>query len=651
MGLAQTVMTPFDKLLNAEQLAAATAADGPLLVLAAAGTGKTRTLVYRVACLVERGVPPSALLLLTFTNRAAREMLERAQEVAGAVVGQVWSGTFHHICHRFLRRHATRLKYPNAFLILDRDDARSVIDDCVQGLKLKHRDFPRREVLNSLFSNAANRVLPIEDVIDENLSELAVDPMDIVRVHEAYQIAKAKLGLMDFDDLLVNGLRLLDEHPDICRSYQEQFRHILVDEYQDTNLLQSRFVDALGVLHRNVMAVGDDFQCIYTWRGADFRNIMEFPKRYPDAQIVKLEQNYRSVPEVLAVANACIAGNPEQFQKTLRPTRPPRNRPRVFYLRDGQEQADVVVELMRRYRADGCALRDMAVLYRAHFHSIELQVALSRAGLPHQVVSGVGVFEQAHVKDVLAFLRVAENPNDRLAFDRLLGMLYGLGPRSTATYWQKLGSAFDCRDERQRQKLLDLVKPAARVEWAAIDALLGDYHARNWGANGAEAIDRFQEAFYAHHLARTYENADNRLEDLRELALQIGRSSSVAAFLSEVALWTNVDHEFDKDRTVHPEAVRLSTVHQAKGLEWPVVFVLWAAEGMFPSSRSMGESGNEAEERRLFYVAVTRARDELCILAPEWRRTRDGGAFYCKPSRFVTEIPAPLVRSVYGTRF
>lgn len=644
-------MTPFDKLLNAEQLAAATAADGPLLVLAAAGTGKTRTLVYRVACLVERGLEPSSLLLLTFTNRAAREMLERAQEVAGAVVGQVWSGTFHHVCHRFLRRHATRLNYPNAFVILDRDDARGVIDDCVQNLKLKHRDFPRRELLNSIFSNAANRVLPIEDVIDENLSELAVDPMDIVRVHDAYQAAKAKLGLMDFDDLLVNGLRLLDEHPDICRAYQEQFRHVLVDEYQDTNLLQSRFVDALGALHRNVMAVGDDFQCIYTWRGADFRNIMEFPKRYPDARIVKLEQNYRSVPEVLSVANACIAGNPDQFQKILRPTRPARNRPRVFYLRDGQEQADAVVELIRRYRDDGCALRDMAVLYRAHFHSIELQVALSRAGVHHQVVSGVGVFEQAHVKDVLAFLRVAENPGDRLAFDRLMGMLFGLGPRSTATYWQKLGAVFDCRDARQRQQLLDLVKPAARAEWAAIDALLGAYHDEHWGQNGPMAIDRFLEAFYGRHLARTYEKADNRLEDLRELALQIGRSPNVAAFLSEVALWTNVDHEFDKDRAAHPEAVRMSTVHQAKGLEWPVVFVLWAAEGMFPSSRSMGASGNEAEERRLFYVAVTRARDELCILAPEWRRTRDGGAFYCKPSRFVTEIPATLVRSVYGRRF
>jgi DNA helicase-2/ATP-dependent DNA helicase PcrA len=644
-------MIPFEKLLNPEQLAAATAGDGPLLVLAAAGTGKTRTLVYRVAYLVEQGVPPDALLLLTFTNRAAREMITRAEEVAGGLTGGIWSGTFHHVCNRFLRRYAPRLEFQHDFTILDRDDARSIIDECVKALKLNRKEFPKRDILLSLFSTAANRCVAVAEVIEKSLDELQVDPMDIVRVHEAYEQRKGQLGAMDFDDLLVNGLRLLREHEDVCLSYQYRFRHILVDEYQDTNLLQAQLVDLLGAHHKNVMVVGDDFQSIYGWRGADFRNIMEFPKRYPGCRIVKLERNYRSVPEILEVANACIAGNPEQFQKTLRATRPARVRPRALFLRDGDDQAKSLVQLIRRHVEDGFTLGQMAVLYRAHFHSIELQMELSRAGIPYAITSGVGVFEQAHVKDVLAFLRVCCQPNDRLAFARLLGMLYGVGPRAIDGYWEKLGGRFDSRDASQRAALCALIKPSARTEWAVVDRLLGAFHAEGLARNGGEIVARFFDQFLHAHLQRVYENADKRADDIQELAVQIMQSPDVPAFLSEVALLTNVDHEYtQRQEQDAPERLHLSTVHQAKGLEWPVLFVIWVAEGMFPSSRTLGESGDDAEERRLFYVAVTRARDELCLLAPEMRRTRDGGVFFCKPSRFIKELPQGLLRESYGLR-
>jgi DNA helicase-2/ATP-dependent DNA helicase PcrA len=644
---------PFDQLLNPEQLAAATAGDGPLLVLAAAGTGKTRTLVYRVACLVERGIPADSLLLLTFTNRAAREMLTRAEEVAGGLTGGIWSGTFHHVCNRFLRRYGDRLGYRHDFTIIDRDDQRSLLDECVKAHKLNTKEFPKRDVLLALFSTAANRCQDLEDVIGKDLAELRVDPMDIVRVHRAYEERKRQLGAMDFDDLLLQGLRLLREHPDVCLGYQLRFRHVLVDEYQDTNLPQAQLVDLLAAHHRNVMVVGDDFQSIYGWRGADFRNIMEFPQRYPDCRIVKLERNYRSVPEILEVANACIAGNPEQFQKTLRATRPGREKPRALFLRDGDEQAKALVRLVRRHQEDGFRLSQMAVLYRAHFHSIELQMELSRAGIPYVITSGVGVFEQSHVKDVLAFLRVCCHPRDRLAFERLLNMIYGLGPKAIAGYWEKLGGTFDSRDPEQRAALRGMVKPSARTDWATLDRLLGEYHQEQLATNGGEIIARLFDRFLHAYFERVYENADKRSDDVNELAVQIMQSPDVPAFLTEVALLTNVDHQYTRDRDSErelPDRLQLSTVHQAKGLEWPVVFVIWAAEGMFPSSRTIGESGDLSEERRLFYVAVTRAKDELSFCIPSMRRSRDGGIFFCKPSRFIKELPRGLLRETYGAR-
>ena len=642
-------MTDYSELLNPEQCEAATAGDGPLLVLAAAGTGKTRTLVYRVAYLVERGEAPEGLLLLTFTNRAAREMLERAKSVAGEAVGNLWSGTFHHVCNRFLRKFADRLGYRRDFAILDRDDSRSLIDRCIKDSVLNKKEFPKKDVIASLIGNAANRACPIGQIAEESAAALKADPVEIVKVADLYAARKIEMGAMDFDDLLVNGLRLLKEHAEVRSFYCNKFRHVLVDEYQDTNLLQAEIVDILADAHRNVMAVGDDFQCIYSWRGADFRNIMEFPKRWPDCRIVRLERNYRSAPEILDVANACIKGNPEQFQKTLRPTRPNGSKPTVFSLRNGEEQAQTVLNLILRYQENGCRLRDMAVLYRAHFHSIELQMQLARSGLQYVITSGISVFEQAHVKDVIAFLKVCENNNDRLAFERMLCLLEGVGPRSAEALWGKLGNAFDSADKDQCGRLTAALRVSARGQWREIDRLLRQYHDEKLAAKGGEAVERFCDVFYRDYLNRAYDNGDKREEDIRELALQINKNGGgVAGFLQEVALLTNIDHEYDKLSRGQADKVYLSTVHQAKGLEWPVVFVIWAVEGMFPSSRSLGESEDDSEERRLFYVAVTRAKDALALCAPSMRCSRDGGVFFCKPSRFIKELPRDLVKERYG---
>jgi DNA helicase-2/ATP-dependent DNA helicase PcrA len=457
--------------------------------------------------------------------------------------------------------------------------------------------------------------------------------------------------MMDFDDLLVNGLRLLKEQEDIRTHYQQKFRHVLVDEYQDTNLLQAQMVDLLAAHHRNVMAVGDDMQCIYTWRGADFSNIREFSNRWPDSRIIKIEQNYRSTPEILRVANVCAAKAPNEFKKTLRSTRNPRCKPRVLILRDGDEQARSIVSMVHQYVEDGYSLNDMAVLYRAHFHSIELQMALARTRLPYVITSGLGVFEQAHVKDVLAFLRICENPRDYLAFTRLMGMLSGVGEKTVEVLWAKLGGSFETRSPEMRAQLKGLLKSVARGQWQEVDRLLADYHTEGLSLRGTEAVERFCDAFYNAYLQRTYENPEKREEDIHELALQVTKNKGgVAAFLQEVALLTNIDREYEKMQANNEPTLHLSTVHQAKGLEWKVVFVIWVSEGMFPSSRSLEENGNDEEERRLFYVAVTRAKDELNLCVPSMRKMRDGGVFFCKPSPFIKELPRECIRESYGIR-
>ena len=644
-------MIDFKNLLNEEQYAAATAGDGPLLVLAAAGTGKTRTLVYRVAYLIEKGVAPENILLLTFTNRAAMEMLERARHLSGGSVGTLWSGTFHHVCNRFLRRFAHRLDYKPWFRITDQDDAYSLIDSCIKECVTDKKEFPKKGVVAGWISRAANSEIEMDEVL-KDISGLSEEQrVEAVSVAEMYQQRKREMDVMDFDDLLVNGLRLLKECSDVREFYQEQFHHVLVDEYQDTNLLQAKIIDILADRNRNVMVVGDDFQCIYSWRGADFRNIMNFPERWPGCEIVKLEQNYRSTPQILDVANASIRGNPEQFQKILRPTRNPRGKPKLFHLRDGDEQAMGVLSMVRKYQDEGYKLSDMVILYRAHFHSIELQMMLGRSGIPYSITSGISVFEQAHIKDVLSLLQLIVNKNDYLAFDRLICLMSGVGKKTAERLWKKLGGSFDLSDVVQRETLLDALRPAAKKQWEKIDAFLEEIYEKGGSESAEPVLDGFCEAFYTEYLFRTYENAEKREEDIDELALQIMNSPTIEDFLQEVALLTNVDHQFDRDSRDDEDKIHLSTVHQSKGLEWPVVFMVWLAEDMFPSARALGEDEDDREERRLFYVAVTRAQNELVMLAPRQRRMRDGGILFCKPSRFVLEVPQELMTVRHGFQY
>src|SRR3954470_1658344 len=424
--------------LNDQQLAAVTAPPGPQLIIAGAGSGKTRTLTYRVAYLLENGVDPRNILLLTFTNKAARQMLDRVANLLPVDASGLWGGTFHSIGNRMLRRHGSVLGYSSGFTILDREDQKDLIDTVVSaaGINPKEIRFPKGDVLADLFSFTVNTERPMEELLAEKFPYFLPLLEQIKDVHARYERKKKATNSMDFDDLLEKTLRMLKEHEEVASFYRRQFQFILVDEYQDTNKIQADFIDTLAVHHRNVMVVGDDAQSIYSWRGANFQNILEFPKRYPDAQVFKIELNYRSVPEILAVANAAIAPNVKQFRKHLAAVRESNGvKPAIVGLNDGNEQAQFVAQRILELRDEGVELSEIAVLYRAHFHAVELQLELSRRGIPYAITSGIRFFEQAHIKDVTSFVRLIANPHDEVAFKRMVKLLPGIGNKSADNLW------------------------------------------------------------------------------------------------------------------------------------------------------------------------------------------------------------------------
>src|SRR5256714_2196452 len=424
--------------LNEQQLAAVTAPPGPLLVIAGAGSGKTRTLTYRVAYLLENGVDARNILLLTFTNKAARQMLDRVSNLLPVDAAGIWGGTFHSIGNRMLRRHGSALGYSSGFTIMDREDQKDLIATVVasSGIDPKEMRFPKADVLADIFSFVVNTERPMEELLAEKFPYFLPLLEQIKDVQARYERKKKATNSLDFDDLLEKTLRMLLEHEHIAQFYRRQFQFILVDEYQDTNKIQADFIDLLALEHQNVMVVGDDAQSIYSWRGANFQNILEFPKRYPDAQVFKIEMNYRSVPEILTVANAAIAANVDQFKKNLQPVRESNSvKPGIVALNDGSEQAQFIAQRILELRDEDVDLNEIAVLYRAHYHAIELQLELSRRGIPYQITSGIRFFEQAHIKDVVSFLRLVANPRDEVAFKRMAKLLPGIGNRSAENLW------------------------------------------------------------------------------------------------------------------------------------------------------------------------------------------------------------------------
>lgn len=638
----------YAKELNEQQLEAVTAPPGPLLIIAGAGSGKTRTLTYRVAFLIEKGLPPDRLLLLTFTNKAANEMLHRVSSLLPVDCSRIPGGTFHSVCNRILRRHAREAGYEPGFSILDEEDSKDVISQAIAELKIdtKKNRFPKPDVLGDLFSLAANTERPLTRLIAEQYDHFEELSGEIERVHRRYEERKRHLNGMDYDDLLTVFLKLLRTQPEIRERYQKIFQYVLVDEYQDTNKIQSDIVDTLVAGHKNVMVVGDDAQSIYSWRGANFRNIMEFPKRYAGAKIIRIEQNYRSTPQVLDLANASIAQNTEQFEKKLHAVRARGPKPILVPASNGSQQAEFVATQILELRDQGIDLNQMAVLYRAHFHSMELQMELTRRNVPFHITSGIRFFEQAHVKDVAAHLRLAQNPNDELSFKRLLKLMPKVGAATADKLWRKLSGETRIPDlktlvERMRRNTISVPKPA-EADWKLFAAILEQLTAKELHAHPAEMIRSVVESWYTGYLKATYPNYAHRLEDLGQLAVFAAKFKDLEHFLAEFTLMTNMEIEQEnREKNLDPtEILRLSTVHQAKGLEFQAVFVIGLADGMFPSGRSLESRANEEEERRLFYVAVTRAKDHLFLTYPMIRANAGYyGDIFQKPSRFLNELP------------
>jgi len=635
--------------LNEQQLAAVTAPPRPLLVIAGAGSGKTRTLTYRVAYLLENGIDPRNILLLTFTNKAAREMLDRVANLLPVDASGLWGGTFHSVGNRILRRHGSALGYSSGFTIMDREDQKDLLNAVVSGAGIDPKEirFPKADVLAEIFSFVVNTEKPLEELLAEKFPYFLPLLERVKDVHDRYEKKKKATNSMDFDDLLQKTLSMLQQHERIAEFYRRQFQFILVDEYQDTNKIQADLVDLLARDHRNVMVVGDDAQSIYSWRGANFKNILEFPKRYPDAQVFKIEMNYRSVPEILEVANAAIAANIEQFRKNLQPTRESKaTKPALVALNDGAEQAQFVAQRILELRDENVDLNEIAVLYRAHYHAIELQLELSRRGIPYQITSGIRFFEQAHIKDVTSFIRFVANPRDEVAFKRMVKLLPGIGNRSAENLWKAWDRSLNEQGEITSwgERLLSMnVSAKSKKMWEQLAHTLDEIAPAGQPNPPSEMIRSVVEAIYDDYAKVNFTNYELRREDLDQLALFARRFKDVHEFLSQLALISNVDAEAAPNQTSNKEAVNLSTVHQAKGLEFHTVFVIWLTDGMFPSSRSLDTRDALEEERRLFYVAITRARDELYLTLPHMRLSGGYGDVFQRPSRFLKEIPNALV--------
>ncbi|HLX94203.1 MAG TPA: UvrD-helicase domain-containing protein [Verrucomicrobiae bacterium] len=658
--------------LNEQQLAAVTAPPGPALVIAGAGSGKTRTLTYRVAYLLEQGIPADRILLLTFTNKAAGEMMRRVADLLGHELRELWGGTFHSIGARILRSHADLLGYRRDFTILDRDDAKDLIKANIAdaGIETKGTHFPKPEVLNEIFSLAVNTHKTTDDILESQYDYFSQFAAPIADLAQRYIKRKRATNAMDFDDLLALWLKLLQEHTEVREHYQRRFQFILVDEYQDTNKLQSDLIDLLAARHHNVTVVGDDAQSIYAWRGANFANILEFPKRYPGAKVFKIETNYRSTPEILKVANAAIAPNRNQFTKQLTPARKSGLKPALVACTDAMQQSAFIAQRALELREEGVNLNQVAVLYRSHFHALELQLELTKRNIPFSITSGIRFFEQAHIKDATAYLKLVVNTQDEIAFKRLAQLLPGIAAKGADKIWKKYMEGLGSRvlvpgNEPQvasnsqpqtpdagRQTLAIALQSCAKsipakaaTAWAQFVATISQLEAATVRQSAAKMLRLVIDAGYDDYLQETYANYRLRLEDLEQLAVFAYQFNSVEDFLTQLALLTNVEAEDDKTGDRDTEQLRLSTIHQAKGLEFDAVFVIMLCDGLFPSERTLNADEGEEEERRLFYVAITRARNELYLIYPLIRASfgSSGGDAMQHPSRFLSEIPRDLL--------
>ena len=627
--------------LNPDQARAVTFGDAPLLVIAGAGTGKTRTLIHRVAALIDRGVPPERILLLTFTRRAAAEMLSRAERLVGSAGSRVHGGTFHSVGHRLLRQFGSSAGLAADFTIMDQGDAEDLMQlgRAALGLGKGNKRFPKKETLHWLYSRHINTELPLDELLHRDVPHFLEYEAQIISLFADYTRRKQDRNLVDYDDLLVFWATMLEASPDLQRRIAGLYDHVLVDEYQDTNLLQARILRGMCTAHRKLTVVGDDAQSIYAFRGAHFRNILDFPRQFPGATLVTLAQNYRSTQPILDLSNIVISRAEERFTKDLFTKREGGEKPWLVTAKDEAQQTRFVVDRILQLHESGVPLADMAVLFRAGYMSADLEIELSARNIPFEKWGGLKFLEAAHVKDVLAFLRVSENPRDEVSWYRILMLMPGIGDSTARTLMESMQERAWDPDAFTHL----IAPPRARDAHRSLAVLLRQLRGvtnRDGDEGGAKVASDIAavRVLYDSVLREKYDNPEARLADLDQLRTISAAYPTRTSFLAALALDPpSSTQDLAGGSESETDTLVLSTVHSAKGKEWKAVFIIWAVDGWFPSSRAVEDPDELEEERRLMYVALTRAKDELAVVYPMQQYGSRRSADYSVPqlSRFL----------------
>jgi len=632
----RNIKIDYEQELNSEQLRVVKNGDGPCLVLAGAGSGKTRTLIYRVAYLLAQGVPANRILLMTFTNKAANEMLSRVESILKSKPTGLWGGTFHSLANRILRLFGRHLNLSANFNILDEEDAKNLLKNCVKELNLpSDKHFPKSDLIHKIISLANNFNQPLEKIIVRKFDYLEEKYLPhILQIEGEYKEKKKRASALDFDDLLFYWNKLLEENLAVRQKLSSQFQYILVDEYQDTNHIQGKIIKNLAGREKNILVVGDDAQSIYSFRGADVNNILKFPDEFPNCQIFKLETNYRSTPEILELANHSIKKNKRQFKKILQTNKNNSVKPVLVGMIDTENEANfVIAEILRLHDEDGLKWSEMAVLFRSHFQSLETEMALNKEGIPYEMRGGLRFFEQAHIKDILAYLKIIANHKDEVAWQRLLLLQAGIGDVNAKKIFNVAKELKNLADVLNFD--FSLILPLKVYEsWQELRHTMKAFLAIPGNKTG-DLIKIVLNSNYLDYLKNNYDNAEERSADLKELTVFAAKYNSLSDFLSDVALSESFKNK-NVNENKKENALILSTIHQAKGLEWDTVFVIGLVDGQFPHAKIFQNPIEIEEERRLFYVAVTRAENKLYLT---YSIFNNYGATVNKPSQFIRELP------------
>ena len=626
---------PYSELLNPSQLEAVINFDGPMLCIAGAGSGKTRTLIYRVARMIESGIFPENILLLTFTRKAARNMLERVAELIGENGKKVAGGTYHSFANLMLRKYGKHINLPANFSILDEGDSGDIINliRADMGLNKKETRFPNKKTLLQIKSKSINQEKPIDEILLTDYSHFEEHLSDIKKLFATFEEYKKENYLLTYDDLLIKLHELLANCHEAKEKVCRQYSYVMADEYQDTNGLQAKITLLLGGEKQNIMVVGDDAQSIYSFRGAKVKNIIEFPRLFENCKIIKLEENYRSTSSILTATNTLMKKAKEGFKKNLFTKRHKGELPAKIRCEDDSEQAAFVASRILDLREEGIPLNQIAVLFRSSYHSYQLELELKHRNIPYTKWGGFKFLESSHLKDVIAHLRVIQNPFDQVSWLRILLLLPGIGTKSASAIYKKI---------RVSENPFDLTTIKARPKSAEALKLLGEMLQK-----ASPKIDlapgRLLEIvtdYYFPLLKQAFDDYPRRMKDIDQLAIICQRFANLTDFLAEVSLEPPKDSIEDVIAidSEDEENIILSTIHSSKGLEWHSVFIIWALEGKFPSFMSMKSEAEIEEERRLMYVAMTRAKENLAISYPGSIWDPVSGSFLCKPSRFIEEV-------------